>query len=165
MIGIPRGLLNQRRRLMLAALAAPLAARAQETALPRPPSLPEAARRAALQGQPLVLLVSLPGCPYCERIRRSHLLPLQAELGDGVFQIDLGSARALVDFDGAPRSHAAVARAWKANFAPSVLFFDARGRELAERLVGAGLPDFYGAYLDQRLETARRELGTPPATE
>ena len=161
----PPGLMNQRRRLMLAALAAPLAARAQETALPRPASLPEAARRAALRGNPLVLLVSLPSCPYCERIRRSHLLPLQAELGDGVVQIDLGSAHALVDFDGTTRSHAAVAQAWKANFAPTVLFFDTRGRELAERLVGAGLPDFYGAYLDQRLETARRQLGTAPTTE
>ncbi|MEO6659296.1 MAG: thioredoxin fold domain-containing protein [Burkholderiaceae bacterium] len=150
---------------MLAALVVPLAAHAEETALPRPASLPEAGRRAALRGRPLVLLISLPSCPYCERIRRSHLLPLQAELGDGVFQIDLGSTRALVDFDGTTRSHAAVARAWKANFAPSVLFFDARGTELAERLVGAGLPDFYGAYLDQRLETARRALRAQRATE
>lgn len=156
---------SQRRRLMLAALALPLTARAGETALPRPSSLAEAARRAARRGQPLVLLVSLPGCPYCEGVRRSHLLPLQRELGDGVFQIDLGGERTLVDFDGTTRSHAAVAHAWKAKLAPTVLFFDARGREIAERMIGAGLPDFYGAYLDQRLQAARAELGAQPATE
>ncbi|HET6599527.1 MAG TPA: hypothetical protein VFG60_06155, partial [Burkholderiaceae bacterium] len=61
--------------------------------------------------------------------------------------------------------HAAVARAWNAKLAPTVLFFDARGREIAERLVGAGLPDFYGAYLDQRLQAARAELGARPVTE
>jgi thioredoxin-related protein len=150
---------------MLAALVVPLTARARETALPRPSSLPEAARRAARRGQPLVLLVSLPGCPYCERVRRSHLLALQRGRGDGVFQIDLSGARTLVDFDGTTRSHAAVARAWKATFAPTVLFFDARGREIAERMVGAGLPDFYGAYLDQRLQAAQAALRAPPATE
>ncbi|HET6598549.1 MAG TPA: hypothetical protein VFG60_01190, partial [Burkholderiaceae bacterium] len=97
MSGPPRGTLppSRHRRLMLAALAIPLTARARETALPRPSSLAKAARRAALRGQPLVLLVSLPGCPYCESIRRSHLLPLQRERGDGVFQIDLGGARTL----------------------------------------------------------------------
>ena len=32
------------------------------------------------------------------------------------------------------------------------------GVEVAERLVGGMLPDFYGAYLDQRLETARKAV-------
>jgi hypothetical protein len=42
--------------------------------------------------------------------------------------------------------------------APTVLFFGRTGREVAPRLVGASR-DFYGAYLEQRLETARRNLG------
>jgi hypothetical protein len=39
-----------------------------------------------------------------------------------------------------------------------VLFFGPGAREVAPRLVGLS-PDFYGAYLDQRLDTARRRLG------
>ena len=37
---------------------------------------------------------------------------------------------------------------------PTLLFFDG-GKEVAERLVGGYIPDFYGAYLDQRMHTAR----------
>jgi hypothetical protein len=36
-----------------------------------------------------------------------------------------------------------------------VLFFGAKGKEVAERLEGGYIPDFYGAYLEQRLQVAR----------
>lgn len=151
-----------RRRDALAVLAAgawmTAWAREGESALPRPVSLPEEARRANRRGDPLVVLVSLPDCPYCERVRRDWLLPLQREWDGGVVQLDLGSDRRVIGFDGSPGSHQAVLRAWKAGFAPTVLWFGADGQELAPRLVGAGLPDFYGAYFQERLETARRQL-------
>ena len=50
------------------------------------------------------------------------------------------------------------ARAWKARFTPTVLFFGPDGRELAERLVGVAVPDFYSEYLQTRLIEARRQL-------
>ena len=159
MSGSPR--LTRRRWLTLVA-ALPAAARAQETALPRPASLPAEATAAAKRGEPLVLLVSLPGCPYCERIRRDHLSPLLRESGGGVVQIDLGSTRPLTDFDGATRTHDAFARTRQATFTPTVLFLGPRGDEIAERLVGAGVPDFYGAYFEQRLVTARKVLSREP---
>ena len=39
--------------------------------------------------------------------------------------------------------------------APTVMFFGRGGREVAERLSGTYISDFYGAYLEQRLEQAR----------
>ena len=42
--------------------------------------------------------------------------------------------------------------------APTVLFFGRAGVEIAERLVGGYIPDFYGAYLDERLRLARAVL-------
>ena len=42
--------------------------------------------------------------------------------------------------------------------APTLLFLGPKGEELAERLVGGSIPDFYGAYLEQRLEQARVRL-------
>ena len=48
--------------------------------------------------------------------------------------------------------------AWKAGFTPTVLFLGPQGQEIAERLVGLGSNDFYGAYLDDRLATARKVL-------
>ena len=50
------------------------------------------------------------------------------------------------------------ARAWKARFAPTVLFLGPNGQELAERLVGVAVPDFYGEYLEARLTEARSKL-------
>ncbi|MCJ0764593.1 thioredoxin fold domain-containing protein [Variovorax terrae] len=133
-------------------------ARAADSALPVPASLQVAARAAARRGEPLVLLVSLPGCPYCELVRRSYLLPLRAE-GLHAWQIDVTDRRQVVhDFKGQPATGAGLAERWKAGFTPTVLFFDARGQELAPRLVGVAVPDFYGAYLDEALATARKKL-------
>lgn len=149
---------RRRFSLGLAAWAAATGAWARDSALPVPASLQDAARDAANKGEPLVLLVSLPGCPYCELVRRSYLLPLRAE-GLQAFQINVTDSRQPVrDFAGMPSTGAALARNWQATFTPTVLFFDARGNEIAQRLVGMAVPDFYGAYLDAELATARGKL-------
>jgi hypothetical protein len=41
---------------------------------------------------------------------------------------------------------------------PTLLFFGPGGREVAERMEGGYLPDFYGSYLDDRLAKARTQL-------
>ncbi len=140
------------------ALASPWA-HAKDSALPVPASLPQAAQAAKAKGQPLVLLISLPGCVYCEMVRRSYLMPLLPDTGLQAWQLDsTNRTSALMGFDGKPTTAAAQAKAWKASFTPTVLFFGSQGQELAERLVGIAVPDFYGAYLEQRLATARRAL-------
>ena len=140
-------------------LAWPLQAQAKDTALPVPASLPEAARLAASQGEPLVLLVSLPGCPYCELVRRNYLLPARNETGLQAWQLNItDTSTPLIGFDGKATSAAAQTRAWKATFTPTVLFLGPQGQMLAEPLVGAAIPDFYGAYLDERLALARRAV-------
>ena len=55
-------------------------------------------------------------------------------------------------------THAAVARAHDVRFAPVVAFWDGEGRPLAEPLKGMLLPDFYGAYLDDAIASARARL-------
>ena len=56
------------------------------------------------------------------------------------------------------RGQATRGGAWGGKAKKPLLFFGRQGKEVAERLVGALLPDFYGAYLSQRLETARQSL-------
>ena len=150
------------RRQFSKALAASLSvaaslAQAKDTALPVPASLPQAAQAAQAKGQPLVLLISLPGCVYCELVRRSYLMPLLPESGLQALQLDITNrSTALMGFDGKLTTAAAQAKAWKATFTPTVLFLGSQGLELAERLVGIAVPDFYGAYLEQRLAAARK---------
>lgn len=159
--------LPDRRRLCVAlatSLALPLigahgTAWSRETALPVPTSLPDAARAAAAKGEPLILLISLPGCPYCELVRRNYLFPGQRDAGWHTWQLDVNDRSArLIGFDGRPTTAAQQTDAWRARFTPTVLFFGSRGQEVAERLVGIAVPDFYGAYLDERLTTARKAL-------
>lgn len=137
----------------------PTLVHAKDTFLPVPTSLPQAARRAQAKGEPLVILISLPGCVYCELVRRSYLLPAQEGTSLQAWQLNITDKKTqLIGFDNQPTTAAAQAKAWKATFTPTVLFLGSQGQELAERLVGIAVPDFYGAYLEQRLATARSAL-------
>ena len=106
------------------------------------------------QGQPLVVMVSLEGCPFCRIARQSHLAPMYRE-GHPIVQVDMRSPQAVRDFDGRMTTHDALVQRWRIPIAPTLLFFGPAGREVAERMEGAYQPDFYGPYLDERLETAR----------
>jgi hypothetical protein len=155
------------RRHFAAALAGglllPGLARAVDTALPVPESLPAAAKVAVAKKEPLVLLVSLPGCPYCEVVRRNYLLPAQREAGLHAWQLNITDrSTPLTGFDGKATTAAAQIAAWKAGFTPTVLFLNGQGHEIAERLVGLASVDFYGAYLDERLASARKVLASGP---
>ena len=154
--------MNIRRRQFSTALACALPtawAHAKDSALPVPTSLPQAALVAKTKGEPLVVLISLPGCVYCELVRRSYLLPARSDNGLQAWQLNVNdNTTPLTGFDGKPTTAAIQAKAWKATFTPTVLFISSKGQELAERLVGIAVPDFYGAYLEQRLATARTAL-------
>ena len=126
--------------------------------LPAAESLAAELAAAVRAGKPLVVMASLEGCPFCRVARDSYLVPLLRETGQPVVQLDMGSRQAVRNFDGAPATHGDILRSWRVGVAPTVLFFGKGGRELASRLVGASIPDFYGAYLEERLRTAQRNL-------
>lgn len=129
-------------------------------ALPVPASLQTAAQAARAQGEPLVVMVTLAGCAFCEVVRNHYLGPMLRRGEVQAVQIDMLDRRTpLLDLQGRPTSGYEQARAWRVRVAPTVLFLDERGRELAERLEGIGVADFYGPYLDERLQTARAQLG------
>lgn len=152
---------RQRRRYLSAVALASLMphVRADEPKLPVAVALPEHLRLALQQGSPLLVMVSLPGCPFCKAVREGHLAPMQREQGLPVVQVDMTSRATFRDFKGATVTHEQQIDAWGIRVAPTVLFFGRRGQEVAERLVGSYLADFYGGYLEQRLETARKALG------
>jgi thioredoxin-related protein len=136
-----------------------VAATRPNLALPTPTSLRGAAQMAASKGEPLVVMTTLPGCPYCDLVRQHHLLPM-LKAGEVVaVQMDIRDRRTrLQGFQGETSNPAELAANWKAKFAPTVLFFGPQGEELAERLQGVAVPDFYGEYLEARLTEARSKL-------
>ena len=149
-----------RRRLLLggALVLATSVSHGAEMALPPAYAFPQHLAAALARGLPLTVMVSLPNCPFCKVVRDSHLAPLLRDQAVAVVQVDMGSTLPLLDGGGQPLTHAEQVQRWGVKVAPSLLFFGRQGKEVAERLVGALLPDFYGAYLSQRLETARQSL-------
>jgi len=148
-----------RRDLLLAAATLPLAlgtARAAE--LPAAHNLKDELASALARREPLVVMVSLEGCPFCKIARNNYLAPMHEQEGLHVAQVDMRSRTRVLDFQGKAVTHDDLVRLWKIRIAPTVLFFGRGGAEVAERLVGGYIPDFYGAYLDQRLAQARATL-------
>ena len=128
-------------------------------ALPTPASLRGAAQAAAARGEPLVVMTTLKGCVYCELVRNNYLAPMRREGLLVAVQIDVQDRQSnLQGFAGDTTTPADQARAWKARLTPTVMFFDPDGQELAERLVGVAVPDFYGEYLEASLQEARGKL-------
>ena len=143
--------------LLLACIGTMPVVSAADTPLPPAVNLMQDAAASVRQGMPLIVLVSLTGCQFCERIRRQHLAPM-VKSGVMIRQVHLDSDSALTDFAGKPITQRHFARAVAVKVAPTVLFFDAQGVQLADALVGAMIDDYYSVYLDQAIATAKKAL-------
>lgn len=155
--GVMAGTVSRRRWLQgaLLTLGAASTAGAGAAELAVPASLPDALAAALNKGGPLLVMVTLRGCPFCKIATENYLLPLQREQGVSIVQIDMRSRQMIQTFGGTQQTQAAQSRAWGIKVAPTVLFFGRGGVEVAERLEGGYLPDFYGVYLDDRVRVAR----------
>jgi thioredoxin-related protein len=120
------------------------------------------AKLAASAGVPLIVMVSLPGCPHCEVVRRSHLLPLLRDAAAPrrplIRQVEMNGQGMLRDFSGRATTHAIFASRYHVKIAPVVMFFDAEGELISQPLVGSMIPDFYGAYFDAAFAEAVSKL-------
>lgn len=125
--------------------------------LPAAQSLPDELSRALKNKQPLIVMVSLDGCVFCRQARQSHLSPM-ALAGTTIVQVDMRNNQPVLDFAGKLTTHDELTRRWKVSITPTLLFFGPGGKEVAERMEGAYLPDFYGPYLEERLAQGRKVL-------
>lgn len=132
---------------------------AGNSGLPMPTSLPDELTMALKKKMPLVVMVSLENCPFCKVARNSYLIPMLNQ-GVPIVQIDMRNHQALVDLSGVKQTQDRVTRQWRIKVAPTVLFFGPGGAEVAERLVGGYIPDFYGTYLDDRIRLARAAVAS-----
>jgi thioredoxin-related protein len=101
-------------------------------------------------------------CKYCETVKRDYLKPLSADPRYRnrvvVRQINQDSDAPLVDFRGEATTHARFAASEKVKLVPVVAFYGPQGKQLAEPIVGARLPDFYPGYLDESIEKSSLAL-------
>ncbi|WP_313299689.1 hypothetical protein [Diaphorobacter sp.] len=110
--------------------------------------------KAIARGEPLIVLATLRGCPFCKVARENYLVG-ELKAGRAVTQIHFLSRDPVRDLRGNDTTHGQLVKALNIDAAPTVLFFGRDGAEVAERLVGGSTSDFYGAYLDERIARAR----------
>lgn len=138
-------------------LGLPLQSQAAPAILPSATSLPDELEKALKAKEPLIVMVSLAGCPFCKMARESYLSPMQKQ-GFPIVQVDMRSDLQLKGINGQMQTHDQWVKQWRVSIAPTLIFLGPKGQELVERMEGGYLPDFYGAYLDERIVLARKSL-------
>ena len=120
------------------------------------------ARQAAARRIPLLVLFSEAGCPWCARARQEFLLPMQRnpdyQAKVMMREVGIDNPAALIDFAGKTTTQAEFARSYRVLMVPTVVLVGPRGEALAEPLVGFRTADYYGYYLDQRIDAALAQL-------
>ena len=116
------------------------------------------AKEALSRGVPVMIMFERRGCPFCTQLMAEFLLPMRrnAEYDTKVLmrRVDVGSSAPLRIFSGELITHARFARQNGIKLTPTIKLFDARGNELTEPLIGLTTPDYYGVFLDQRIDEA-----------
>jgi hypothetical protein len=149
-----------RRTAVVAFMLGPFGAGGATTAiaLPSARSLRESLRLALSRQQPLVVMVSLPGCSFCKIVRENYLFPLHQRGDIQVVQVDMRSTAVVEDTAGKLFTQDGLVRGWGIKIAPTLLFFGPQGVEVSERLKGMPSADYYGAILEERLATAAKAI-------
>jgi len=140
------------------ALIAPLQPRA--AALEVADNLAAAPVERGAARRPIMLFFTQPGCGFCERARRQYIRPLAAapEWSARARTVEVSRTQKLRGFDGVDATGAEIARRYGVRVYPTVVFVDAGGGALAAPLEGFTVPDFYGAYLEERLQQATARM-------
>ena len=124
-----------------------------------PENLQLDSKQAQSENKPLVLMFSLPDCPYCKVVRTNYLEPMLREGTAAerpvIRELQINSRKSLTDFDGSLTTQSALAKRYQVRMAPTLVFVDAAGQMLAAPIVG-GEHGFYTAYLDRAFAEAAK---------
>jgi len=121
-------------------------------------SLEDDGKQSQATGQPLLVFVSQKDCQFCKRLRKQVLFPMirAGELDGKVIlrEVSLDSGYSLQGFDGAEIAGREFAARYNVFVTPTLLLLDGQGESLVDPLVGTPNLEFYGFYLDKKIEAA-----------
>ena len=111
---------------------------------------------------PIVLLVEISDCRFCKIVKKEFINPLAASqhYKDKVIfrRISLDPGQMIIDGDGFNADTDDFCAHYKALFTPTILFLDGAGKELTKTLVGMSGRDYFGYYLEQRIDESIKAL-------
>ena len=154
--------------IMLSGSAFAVRAEPAPVQIPITANLAAESQIAAQRQLPILLVFSAAHCTYCELLEREILKPMlrSGDYGDKILirKVMLDGAGSLRDFQGRTVDAGSFATRRDVFVTPTMLFVDARGRELAPRLVGINTVELFGGLVDASIEEARSKLKAQTAT-
>lgn len=126
-------------------------------------NLQQLAQQAAAQKVPMLLFVTAPHCRYCHQLERDVIQPIlknqQYQHKVLMRRLDLAEDM-LVDFDGQRKDSMLVAKRYRAQLTPTMVFLAPDGNLIEENILGVVADiDQYGGMIDARLNRALTALG------
>jgi thioredoxin-related protein len=113
---------------------------------------------------PILLVFSAHHCTYCELLENEILKPMLLS-GDYrervlIYKIMLDDESELQDFNGNTISPSTLSQRYNVYVTPTMLFLDANGEELSERILGINTVELFGGLVDQAIDTSLAQLHT-----
>lgn len=141
--------------LMLAGTA--LAGTAQSVKLPFTRDLHADGELARAKNLPIMLVFVAEHCGYCSALEADYIKPMiySGEYEDKIIirVLDIDN-NDMVDFAGKTQSSMMVANHLGAYLTPTIMFFDADGKEVAEKIIGYGTPSMFGGMLESAIDSS-----------
>jgi len=111
---------------------------------------------------PILIMFSMDGCDFCERMEQNYLIPMlrSGEYEDKVIirMVKVDDYGTLRDFDGGSVASRDLPDRYGAVVTPTLVFLDSYGKELAPRIIGVGTEGFFAGEIDDAIDLALRRL-------
>ncbi len=141
-------------------LAGPVAA--DTLTLQQATDLKQLGEGAEKRGIPILLMVSQYHCGFCQRMKQEVLHPmlLSGDYSDRVLirELPIDPGETLTNFEGRHESAGAFSTRYQVRVTPTLLFLDAKGNEMAERILGINTVDYLLFYIEDAIDTATRRM-------
>ena len=121
-------------------------------------SLKEEANTARTRGVPILVEFSTPWCRYCEALEQQVLMPLiiNGKYRDRLIvkKLEVTTYSSIEGFDGRSYNTDQISRQYGVDLYPTLVFFDADGREISQRIVGITVLEYVAGDLEQAIDAA-----------
>lgn len=120
------------------------------------------AKQARENNQVIMLEMSASYCGYCENLEENVIKPMlrSGDYDDNVLirKLEIDRHYPMNDLGGGRISGAEIAKRYGVFVTPTLIFIDAEGKEISDRILGINTIDLYGGYVDEAINEAYLKL-------
>ncbi|BBB23502.1 conserved hypothetical protein [Isorropodon fossajaponicum endosymbiont JTNG4] len=136
-------------------------ATSQDLALPLAKNLLEDAQLVRKNETPILIMFSIPNCPYCQKVKQEVIAPMN-ELDEYknkviIRHVNAGTLKDMKDFYNNDTNHGRFAFQNGINFYPTIFLMDNYGANLG-KIIGVPSMDYYWTELDKVIDKSITKL-------